>query len=70
MWITPPLLHKASSPGPRINPNGLLRLRLAHNYLLSPTVVNEVRVGVSDIRIFTSTDISAETSSRRSASTS
>jgi hypothetical protein len=45
--------------GPAHQPERDVSLTVAHNFIITPQLINELRVGVSDVRILTSTDISA-----------
>jgi outer membrane receptor protein involved in Fe transport len=45
--------------GPIRQPERDYSVTIAHNYLLTPTLVNELRVGLSDVRILTSTSADA-----------
>jgi hypothetical protein len=45
--------------GPAHQPERDVTLTLAHNFIITPQVINEFRAGVSDVTIWTSTNLSA-----------
>src|SRR5262245_40844409 len=45
--------------GPTHQPERNVALTVAHNFIITPQLINELRVGVSDVRVLSSTDISA-----------
>ena len=57
----PTAFTTAYSPiaGAAHQPERDVSLTAAHNFIISPQLINELRVGVSDVRILSSTDISA-----------
>jgi hypothetical protein len=46
--------------GPAHQPERDFAATVAHNFLITPRLINELRIGASDVRILTSTDVSAK----------
>src|SRR5262249_1510774 len=46
--------------GPAHQPERDFSMTIAHNFLITPRVINELRFGASDVRIVTSTNVSAK----------
>lgn len=55
----PPTATQSMIAGAAHQPERDFSVTVAHNFIITPQLINELRVGASDVRVLTSTDISA-----------
>src|SRR3989441_5642239 len=55
----PPTSLQSLIAGPAHQPERDVSVAVAHNFVITPRLINELRVGASDVRVLTTTDISA-----------